>query len=163
MTDNSYTPSKLIKYAIDYLSKYSSSKANLEKILRNKIQRLKIEKKEKYLLYNSLEKIISDLEKNNFINDLNYTLSKIRIFTFQGKSRIFIKNYLLQKKINKKIITRSLEELDEQDYDWEIKSAKIFARKKRLLKNLNEKTKNLSKMARAGFSYDIAKKILDKI
>ena len=61
MTDNSYTPSKLIKYAIDYLSKYSSSKANLEKILRNKIQRLKIEKKEKYLLYNSLEKIIFDL------------------------------------------------------------------------------------------------------
>ena len=63
MTDNSYTSSKLIKYAIDYLSKYSSSKANLEKILRNKIQRLKIEKKEKYLLYNSLEKIIFDLEE----------------------------------------------------------------------------------------------------
>ena len=94
MTYISYTPSKLNKYAIDYLSKYSSSKANLEKILKKKIRRLKIEKNEKYLLYNSLEKIICDLEKNNFINDLNYVLSKIRIFTFQGKSRIFIKNYL---------------------------------------------------------------------
>ena len=70
---------------------------------------------------------------------------------------------MLQKKINQKIIARSLDELDEQDCDWEIKSAKIFARKKRLLTNSNDKTKNLSKMARAGFSYDISKKILDKI
>ena len=163
MTYNTYTSSKLNQYAISYLSKYSSSKANLEKILRNKIRRLKIEKNEKYLLYNSLEKIIYDLEKNNFINDLNYVLSKIRIFTFQGKSRMFIKNYLLQKGINKKIISRSLEELDEQDCDWEIKSAIIFARKKRLLKNSDDRKKNLSKMARAGFSYDISKKILDKI
>ena len=109
MTVNSYTPLKLNKYAIDYLSKYSSSKANLERILKNKIRRLKIEKKEKYLLYKSIEKIIFDLEKNNLVNDLNYALSKIRIFTFQGKSRIFIKNYLLQKGITKNIILRGLD------------------------------------------------------
>ena len=78
MIDKSFTSSKLIKYAIDYLSKYSSSKANLEKILRNKIRRLKIEKKEKYLLYNSLEKIIFDLEKNHFVNDLNYAFNKYK-------------------------------------------------------------------------------------
>ena len=37
MTDNS----KLMKYAIDYLSKFSSSKANLERVLKNKIRRSK--------------------------------------------------------------------------------------------------------------------------
>ena len=37
----------LMKYAIDYLSKFSSSKKNLSRILQNKIMRMKIEKKDK--------------------------------------------------------------------------------------------------------------------
>jgi len=48
----------LMKYAIDYLSKYSSSKNNLERILKKKISRLKIEKKEKFILYNSINQIM---------------------------------------------------------------------------------------------------------
>ena len=36
---------KLLKYAIYYLSKYSSSKKNLELILKKKIKRLSDEKK----------------------------------------------------------------------------------------------------------------------
>ena len=43
--------SDLVKYAINYLSKYSSSKKNLERILKNKIRRTNIEKKEKFTLY----------------------------------------------------------------------------------------------------------------
>ena len=42
--------SDLVKYAINYLSKYSSSKTNLERILRNKIRKTNIEKK-KNLFY----------------------------------------------------------------------------------------------------------------
>ena len=52
------------------------------------------------------------------------------------------------------------EELNEEDSNWEIKSARTFARKKNLQKDNNDE-KNLSKMARAGFSYDICKKIID--
>ena len=51
--------------------------------------------------------------------------------------------------------------LDEEDSNWEIKSARIFARKKNIKKD-NNNEKNLSKMARAGFSYEIAKKILEE-
>ena len=38
---------KLLKYAVYYLSKYSSSKKNLEYILKKKIRRLTEEKKNK--------------------------------------------------------------------------------------------------------------------
>ena len=38
---------KLLKYAIYYLSKYSSSKNNLEYILKKKIRRISDEKKNK--------------------------------------------------------------------------------------------------------------------
>ena len=73
MTDNL----KLLKYAIDYLSKYSSSKHNLEKILKNKIMRLKIEKKDKFVLYNEIPIIISKLEKNKVLDDKIYALNNL--------------------------------------------------------------------------------------
>ena len=149
----------LTKYAINYLSKYSSSTSNLDKILKNKIRRLKIEKKEKYLLYNSIEEIIIKLEKNNLLNDKTYSESKIRNFIQQGKSRLYIKGYLIQKGILNNIILEIFEDYDLSNPNWEIESAKIFVRKKRLLEK-NDKEKNFSKMSRAGFNYEISKKIL---
>ena len=154
---------KLLRYAIDYLSKYNSSKKNLENILKKRIMRMKIEKKYKYNLYNSIPLILEKLEKNNFINDIDYTNSKIRFFVSVGKSRIYIKNYLLQKGIDSIVIKKSLEENDEKNSDWEIDSAKIFARKKNLKNNIHNNEKNLAKMARAGFNYQISKKILEEI
>jgi len=153
----------LMKYAIDYLSKYSSSKNNLERILKNKIKRMKIDKKEKFILYNSINQIMLNLEKNKFIDDNNYAISKIRIFAIQGKSKVFVKNYLIQKGVEKNILNNSLDQFEEENPEWEKKSAKIFVKKKRLENSKENKQKNLSKMARAGFSYDISKKVLDKI
>ena len=68
---------QLFKYAVDYLSKYSSSKKNLERVLKNKIFRFKIDKKDKYKLYNSISEILEKLEKNKFIDDKIFALSKI--------------------------------------------------------------------------------------
>ena len=154
--------SDLVKYAINYLSKYSSSKTNLERILKNKIRRTNIEKKAKYTLYNAIPEVIKKLEKNNFINDYNYSTSKVNIFISNGKSKTFIKNYLFKKGIDEKLSSEIFSELDEQDSSWEIRSARTFARKKNFHKNNNNNEKNLSKMARAGFSYEVAKKIIEE-
>ena len=150
----------LMKYAIDYLRKFSSSKKNLSRILKNKIMRMKIEKKDKFFLYNSIPQIIIKLENNKLINDKNYTLSKIRSFAHQGKSELFIKNYLIQKGIEKLIISDSLKEFENLNSNWEKVSAKTFIRKKRLTQSPENFQKNLSKMARAGFSYDLCNNIL---
>ena len=157
MTDKS----KLMRYAIDYLSKFNSSKKNLERILKGKIMRLKIEKKDKPELYDSIPEIILKLESNKFINDENYTLSKIRVLAQQGKSKAFIKNYLFQKGIEKDIISESLSEYENINSDWEIDSANVFMRKKRIIKSDANYQKNLNKMARAGFNYSISSKILE--
>ena len=154
--------SDLVKYAINYLSKYSSSKKNLERILKNKIRRTNIEKNEKFILYKSIPEVLKKLEKNNFINDYNYATSKVNTLISNGKSKAFIKNYLFKKEIDEKLSSNIFTELAEEDSNWEIKSARIFARKKNFQKNNSNYEKNLSKMARAGFSYEIAKKILEE-
>ena len=151
---------KLLKYAVDYLSKYDSSKVNLVNVLKRKILRLKTPNYEKRRLINIVESIIIKLEKNNFINDDRYSSTKILSLSNSGKSKNFIFNYLIKKGVNKTQIQNNFILMQQDNDNWELNSAKIFAKKKKLLEKDQSYEKNLAKMARAGFSYDICKKIL---
>ena len=152
----------LKKYAVTYVSKYESTKKNLEKVLKNKIIRIKdIKKNEKFVLYKSIFKIIEELESKQIINDKRYTDTKILSFASQGKSKNFISSYLLHKGIEKSLINNTFKDVELDNPDWEYESAIIFVRKKKLGLNVEKnKEKNLAKMSRAGFNYEISKKML---
>ena len=151
---------KLLKYSIYYLSKYSSSKKNLEFILKKKIRRLSEEKKIRFQLYNEIQFIIEKLEKLNLINDQVFVESKIQSLQHQVKSKNYIKQYLLQKGIDKQLIEDQISLFYENNKNLEKENAFKFAKKRNLLGSDQDYQKKLSKMARAGFSYDIAKEIL---
>jgi len=151
---------KLLKYAIYYLSKYSSSKKNLEFILKKKIRRLSEEKKIRFQLYNEIQFIIEKLEKLNLINDQVFVESKIQSLQHQVKSKNYIKQYLLQKGIDKQLIEDQISLFYENNKNLEKENALKFAKKRNLLGSDQDYQKKLSKMARAGFSYDIAKEVL---
>ena len=151
---------KLLKYAIYYLSKYSSSKKNLEFILKKKIRRLSDEKKIRFHLYNEIQIIIEKLEKLNLINDQVFVESKIQSLQYQAKSKNYIKQYLLQKGIDKQLIEEQISLFYENNKNLEKENALKFAKKRNLLDKDQDYQKKLSKLARAGFSYDIAKEIL---
>ena len=153
----------LKKYAYNYLSKYDSSKKNLEWKLRNKITRMKdLDSSEKNQLYKNINNIISDFVAKKIINDENYANTKIKTLYQQSKSELFIKQKLFKKGIDKKIINILLEDFEKNNPDWEINSAKKFAIKKKLgtYGNIKNKEKDISKMARAGFSYSVTLKAL---
>jgi SOS response regulatory protein OraA/RecX len=158
-----FNSSNLMKYAIGYLSKFSSSKSNLERILKNKIRRLNVEKRDKFLLYNAIDDIINKLENLKLINDIDYTSSKIRYLILQGKSKFFIKSYLNQKGITSETVSEAFVFCENNNPDWEIQSARTYIRKKNILINEENKNKILSKMARAGFTYDLSNQILNEV
>tara|TARA_B100000886_G_scaffold324693_1_gene269587 strand:+ start:134 stop:604 length:471 start_codon:yes stop_codon:yes gene_type:complete len=151
---------KLLKYSIDYLSKYDSSKQNLSNVLKRKIFRLQLTNIEKAKIINNIKNIILKLEENNLIDDKKYSISKILSFSQAGKSKKFIYYYLLKKGVSKLQIQNSLVSFEQDNNSWELNSAKSFAKKKRLLKSNIDYNKKLAKMARAGFSYEICKKVL---
>ena len=151
---------KLLKYAVDYLSKYDSSKNNLVSVLKRKILRLNITNFEKKKLIDIIENIILKLEKNKFIDDDRYSSTKILSLSNSGRSKNFIFNYLIKKGVNKTQIQNNLNSMNQNNDNWELESAKIFVKKKKLLEKNDSYEKKLAKMARAGFSYDICKKIL---
>ena len=151
---------KLLKYSVDYLSKYDSSKNNLVNVLKRKIFRLNVTNFEKKKLINIIESIVLKLEKNKFIDDDRYSSTKIKSLSNSGKSKNFIFNYLIKKGVSKSQIQNNLDLMKQDNDNWELESAKIFARKKKLLEKNESYEKKLAKMARAGFSYEICKKIL---
>ena len=151
---------KLLKYAVYYLSKYDSSKKNLENILKRKIFRLKLKDIEKHKLLNTIDSLTEILEKNNFLDDTRYISSKISTLSRVGKSKNFIFNYLINKGVNKSDVDRNFQNFQKNNNEWELHSAKLFIKKKRLLESNESYEKKLSKMARAGFSYEISKKVL---
>ena len=153
----------LKKYAFTYLSKYDSTKKNLERILKIKVMKMKnLKKNEEKYLYKNIMQIIENLELNKIINDENFTNTKIRSLFHQGKSEFFIKNTLLKKGVDKKLINVLLEDFENNNPNWKIDSAIKFAIKKRLGKygKIKNKEKDLAKMARAGFNYQITLKVL---
>ena len=151
---------KLLNYAVDYLSKYDSSKNNLISVLKRKILRLNVKNFEKKKLIDIIENIILKLEKNKFIDDDRYSSTKFLSLSNSGKSKNFILNYLIKKGVNKSQIQNNLNSMNQNNDNWELESAKIVVKKKKLLEKNESYEKKLAKMARAGFSYDICKKIL---
>ena len=124
---------KLLKYAVDYLSKYDSSKNNLVSVLKRKILRLNVTNFEKKKVIDIIESIILKLEKNKFIDDDRYSSTKILSLSNSGRSKHFIFNYLIKKGVGKSIIENNLNLIKLNNDNWELESAKIFARKKKLL------------------------------
>ena len=151
---------KLLKYAVDYLSKYDYSKNNLVNVLKRKILSLNVTNFEKKKLIDIIESIILKLEKNKFIDDDRYSSTKIQSLSNSGKSKNLIFNYLIKKGVSKSQIQNNLDLMKQDNDNWELESAKIFAKKKKLAEKNESYEKKLAKMARAGFSYEICKKIL---
>ena len=151
---------KLLKYAVYYLSKYSSSKKNLEYILKKKIRRLTEEKKIRYELYQEIKNITYKLEQLKLLNDSLFVESKINSLVIQAKSKNYIKQYLVRKGVDNKLADQQISTVYKKNINLEKDNALKFAKKRNLLNENNDYKNKLSKMARAGFSYEIAKKIL---
>ena len=151
---------KLLKYAIYYLSKYSSSKKNLQYILKKKIRRISDEKKIRFQLYKEIKIIIDKLEQLKLINDKIYAESKINSLLNQVKSKNYIKQYLIRKGVSSKVADEHISLFYEKNQNLEKENALKFAKKKKLINDKKDYEKKLAKMARAGFSYEISKEIL---
>ena len=151
---------KLLKYAIYYLSKYSSSKKNLEYILKKKIRRISDEKKIRFQLYKEIKIIIDKLEQLKLINDAIYAESKINSLLNQVKSKNYIKQYLIRKGVSGEVADEQISLFYEKNQNLEKENALKFAKKRNLTNDKKDYEKKLAKMARAGFSYEISKEIL---
>ena len=161
------TIDEIRKYAYAYLEKYSSSKQQLKTYLYKKFLKKNLIKTNKKDLFNLIGEVISTLEDQKLLSDKYYSDTKAKSFLRRGYSLNKIRYSLIKKGIEDKYIKASISKIKDNEADPDFFSAIKICKKRRIGPCREEANrslfykKDISILARSGFSYEISKKILE--
>jgi len=154
-------------YAYQYLEKYSPSKQQLRTFLFKKVIKKNHKISSKKEFFNIVDVVISTLEKQNILSDELYSDSKSKTFLRKGYSLNKIRYALTKKGIDSKYIKSSISKIKENESDADFFSAIKICKRRRIGPIREEANRNIfykkdiSILARSGFSYEISKKVLE--
>jgi len=154
-------------FAYLYLEKYSPSKQQLKTYLFKKLikKRQKISSKKE--IFNLIDSVISSLVDQKLLSDKYYSDAKSKAFLRRGYSLNKIRYNLIKKGIDEKYIKASISKIKENESDPDFFSAIKICKRRRIGPCREESNrplfykKDISILARSGFSYEISKKILE--
>ena len=153
--------------AYSYLEKYSPSKQQLKVYLLKKyLTKIKGSKSKKEVT-SIIDKIVSNLESNKFLNDEMYSDSKARMFLRRGYSLNKINQSLRNKGIEDKYVRKSIEKIKEDQIEPDFVSALKLCKRRRIGPIRTESNrelfykKDMGILARGGFSFDLSKRVLN--
>ncbi len=161
------TVDEMRNFAFSYVEKYAPSKQQLKTYLLKKYLKFSTPNVKKQDVTNLIDIVLSDLEKNKFINDKFYSESKAKSMIHRGNSINKIRNYLIAKGINKKFINETVEKINEDNSDQDFFSAIKLCKKKRIgpARTQDNRSlfykKDISLLARNGFDFETSKKVMD--
>ncbi len=161
------TVDEMRKFAFAYVEKYAPSKQQLKTYLLKKYLKTSAISVKKQDITNLIDIVLSDLEKNSFINDKFYSESKARSMVRRGNSLNKIRNYLIGKGINDKFIKETVSKIVDENSDQDFFSAIKLCKKKKIGPARTEDNrplfykKDISLLARNGFDFETSKKIMD--
>ena len=154
-------------FAFAYVEKYAPSKQQLKTYLLKKYMKLSASDTRKKDVNKLIDIVLSDLEKNKFINDQFYSESKAKSMVQRGNSLNKIRNYLMGKGINQEFIKDTVNKIRENNSDQDFFSAIKICKKKRIgpARAEDNRTlfykKDISLLARNGFDFETSKKVMD--
>ncbi len=154
-------------FAFTYVEKYAPSKQQLKTYLLKKYMKLSASDSRKKDVNKLIDIVLSDLEKNKFINDQFYSESKAKSMVQRGNSLNKIRNYLMGKGINQEFIKDTVNKIRENNSDQDFFSAIKICKKKRIgpARAEDNRTlfykKDISLLARNGFDFETSKKVMD--
>ena len=162
------TKVRLRNIALYYLERFETSEENLKTVLRRRIDKFVLANKEynPEQAYIWVDEIVEECANKNFVNDERFAEFKINAYLRAGKPKRYIEQKLKQKGIDEKTINIFFENNEYSEFDI----ALTFAKKKKIgpyresdEKRIEYKQKDLGTLVRAGFSFDIAKDVLDYV
>jgi len=154
-------------FAYSYLEKYNPSKQQLRIHLFKKIVKKGQNISSKKEIFNLIDSVILSLEEQKFLSDKYYSDAKSKAFLRKGYSLNKIRFSLIKKGIDEKYIKSSISKIKENESDPDFFSAIKMCKRRRIgpCRDENNRTlfykKDISILARAGFSYEVSKKVLE--
>jgi regulatory protein len=152
----------LERVAKDYLERYASTEANLRRVLRRRIRK---EGGDLEALDAIADDVVARLVAMGAIDDAAFVQARVRSLLRRGKAPPAIRQALLAKGARREQIDPVLAEVDD---DAKLEAAARLVRRRRFgpyhddpRVRRERRTKELQALARAGFRYDEAARVLD--
>ena len=161
------TIEEIRKFSYSYLEKYSPSKQQLRTYLFKKLVKKNQKISSKRDIFNLIDSVIASLVDQKLLSDEYYSDAKSKVFLKRGYSLNKIRYSLIKKGIDEKYIKASISKIKENESEPDFFSAIKICKKRRIGPNREESNrslfykKDISILARSGFSYEISKKVLE--
>ena len=153
-------------FAYSYLEKYSPIKTTTKNYLFKKLIKINQRKSSKKEIFNLIDSVITSLVDQKLLSDRYYSDAKSKAFLKRGYSLNKIRYNLIKKGIDEKYIKDSISKIKENESDPDFFSAIKICKRRRIgpCREESNRTlfykKDISILARSGFSYEISKKVL---
>ena len=161
------TIDEIRNFAYLYLEKYSPSKQQLKTYLFKKFLTKKQRIYNKKEIFNLIDTVVITLVDQKLLSDKYYSDAKSKAFFRRGYSLNKIRYSLIKKGIDQRYIKDSISKIKENESDPDFFSAIKMCKRRRIgpIREDNNRSlfykKDISILARSGFSYEISKKILE--
>jgi len=161
------TVEEMRNFAFAYVEKYAPSKQQLKTYLLKKYLKSSVPNVKKKDVSDLIDIVLTDLEKNRFINDKFYSDSKAKSMIQRGSSINKIRSYLIGKGINSEFIKDTVNKIQDENSDQDFFSAIKICKKKRIGPARTEDNrplfykKDISLLARNGFDFETSKKVME--
>ncbi|MDA9698557.1 RecX family transcriptional regulator, partial [Candidatus Pelagibacter sp.] len=126
------TVEEMRNFAFIYIEKYAPSKQQLRTYLLKKYLKTSISSIKKKDVSDLIDIVLSDLEKNKFINDKFYSESKAKSMIQRGSSINKVRSYLVGKGIKDQFIKETISKINDDNSDQDFFSAIKICKKKRI-------------------------------
>lgn len=169
------SPAALERAALRYLERYDSTAANLCRVLDQRVRRAEARGAEvdRESAQGAIEQIVARLVEQQVIDDRRFAEARLRTLRRRGDSARMIRMKMEQKGVPRELIDQVLgderREVDEHEPEApELAAARKLARRRRLGPHRapgarhERRERDLAALSRAGFSYDIARHVIDE-
>ena len=162
------TPQSLHNAALFYLERFSTSAENLRRVLLRRVERsVRIHETDREEGLAIVDELLARFRKSGLLDDRVYAAARAKSLRRRGMPSRVIRARLRQKGVAEDDADAGLAAADEDVGDPDLAAAVNFARRRRLgpfrpaEDRSSVREKDLASLARAGFRYDVARRIVD--
>jgi len=156
---------RLMNKAVHYLGRYTSSRQRLREVLQ-RFARRKLEHFEPAEISRAIDAVIADCVRLGYVDDAAFAITRARSKRRGGRSALAIRRSLAEHEIDDGLVEAALVAADETLADGELAAALRHAARRRIgpyaLVSPDDaaRRRHLASLARAGFSFDIARQVM---
>ena len=162
------TARSLENVALHYLERFSTSGEGLRRVLMRRVARsAHFHGTDEREAADWVDQVVEKMKSKGFVNDRLFAEGRTRSLLTQGVPLRGIRMRLREKGVADDIVAEVLELVRDDDGDVDLAAAAALAKRRRLgpyrtaAERAGRRDKDLAAMARAGFGYDVARRVVD--